>query len=126
MRKYLLTSLASALLLCNTVMAADESLLKDSDMPAIRDALQKAYTLDLCHKDIPDASAQTCECLGKVMADNLNADKLKMCKKEGYAECVTLEFAAAKSSVTEKQINDCKAIGAGGGVPAADAPAAAN
>lgn len=113
MRKILFTSL---LMLSGHALA--EGVLNDSDIPAMRDALKKSYTYEQCQKDIPNASKETCNCLGEAMAKNLNADKLKLCQKEGYDECVATEFAAAKSNLTDKQISDCKASTAAS--PAAD------
>lgn len=84
--------------------------LNDSDIPTLREALKKSYTPELCQNDLPGASTQTCECLGKAMADNLNADNLKLCQKDGYDECVAKEFTSAKSALTDKQIADCKAL----------------
>ncbi|MEO8402838.1 MAG: hypothetical protein ABI597_13785 [Gammaproteobacteria bacterium] len=107
MRKYLLIL---SLFSCGVIFAESTGVLSDSDIPSLRDALKKSYTLDLCRKDLPDASLQTCQCLGKAMAENLDASKLKLCQKEGYDECVAGEFTASKSALTEKQINDCKAL----------------
>lgn len=107
MREYLLVL---SLFSCGVVFAESTGVLSDSDIPSLRDALKKNYTLELCHKDLPDASLQTCQCLGKAMAENLDASKLKLCQKEGYDECIAAEFTAAKSALTEKQINDCKAL----------------
>lgn len=116
------------LLSCSSVFAADTTtaepattgaasttiattgVLNDSDIPALRDALKKTYNLEMCHNDLPNASTQTCACLADEMAKNLNADKLKLCQKEGYDACVAAEFTAAKSNLTDKQINDCKAL----------------
>lgn len=86
------------------------AVLTDADMPALKDALKKAYTPELCKKDLPNASDETCDCLRNAMAENLNTEKLKQCKESGYDECVAAEFTAAKTSLTEKQINTCKAL----------------
>jgi hypothetical protein len=76
--------------------------------------LKKSYTLDICHNDLPGASIATCDCLGDEMAKNLNGANLLLCKKDGYDTCVATEFTAAKSALTEKQINDCKALSSAG------------
>lgn len=107
MRNYLLI-IFTFLLSSATCFAA--GVLNDSDIPALREALKSSYTTDLCQKDLPNASVETCQCLADAMSENLDAEKLKLCKKEGYDECVATEFTAAKSNLTEKQINDCKAI----------------
>ena len=110
MRKYLIMSAATLLLSSGYAFAADAGVLSDSDIPALRDALKKSYTLELCHKDLPDATVSTCDCLGQEMAKNLSGPNLLLCKKDGYDDCVATEFTAAKSALSEKQINDCKAL----------------
>jgi hypothetical protein len=102
--------IATAITLCLMAGGAVAGILTDADMPAMKDALKKAYTLQQCQQDIPNASQQTCDCLGQAMADDLNTEKLKLCKKEGYDDCIAAEFTATKSGLTDKQINTCKAL----------------
>ncbi|MDR3476745.1 MAG: hypothetical protein P4M14_01775 [Gammaproteobacteria bacterium] len=107
MRKILITTAVS---FCLMASGAYAGVLTDSDMPALKEALKKSYTLQLCQQDIPKASQQTCDCLGQAMADGLNTEKLKLCNKEGYDDCVAAEFSATKSGLTDKQITDCKML----------------
>ena len=95
-------------LIASTVNA--QGILTDADMPALKDALKKAYTSQQCQIDLPGASEETCGCLRNAMTSNLNIEKLKLCKQPGYDDCVATEFTAAKSNLTDKQINDCKAL----------------
>lgn len=121
MRSTLISAVISALMLSTNVLAG---VLNDSDIPMMKDALKKSYTLELCQKDLPGATQATCTCLGEAMAKNLNTEKLLQCNKDGYDDCVAAEFSASKSSLTETQINDCKALAkSDASTTTADAPA---
>lgn len=120
MRNHLIISVVTLFLSCSYAFAAD-TVLSESDMPAMREALKNSYTLELCRKDIPVASVKTCKCLGEEMAANLDTSKLLLCQKEGYEDCVAAEFTAAKSALSDKQINGCKALTPGLAVPPAPA-----
>lgn len=108
LRKVLVICVLS--LLSSLSFADSPGVLTDADMPMVKDALRKAYSPQLCQQDLPGASVQTCDCLRDAMVSNLNTDKLKLCKQEGYDDCVAAEFAASKSALTDKQISDCKAL----------------
>jgi hypothetical protein len=128
MRKYGI--IAAFLLLTSNVAFA--GVLNDADIKPLADTVAKSYSSNICKNDLPGASAETCECLGKGIATHLqeadSVTKLKACQKEGYDDCVSTQIAAAKSALTENEINACKTL-TKDATPAAatksDAPAAA-
>ncbi len=79
----------------------------DYDIPALRDAMKESYIPATCQREFPNADEKACDCLRDAMASNLDVKKLKLCKKAGNDECVATEFSAARSALTEEQINDC-------------------